>query len=89
MDGNFRIYQIRNLNERIYGEEHYIGYNSRTKKSTMGEDGLLKLYTEYTTTYADILKTGGDNWDRNSLRNKERRILDAIDNIRTIIKIYK
>ena len=85
----YESYQIRHLNEMIYGEEHYTGYNSRTKKSTMGEDGLLKLYTEYTTTYADILKTGGDNWDRNSLRNKERRILDAIDNIRTTIKIYK
>ena len=85
----YESYQIRHLNEMIYGEEHYTGYNSRTKKSTMGEDGLLKLYTEYTTTYADILKTGGDKWDRNSLRNKERRILDAIDNIRTTIKIYK
>ena len=85
----YETYQIRSLNERIYGEEHYTGYNSRTKKSTMGEDGLLKLYTEYTTTYADILKNGGDRWDRNSLRNKEQRILDAIDSIRRIIKIYK
>lgn len=85
----YETYQIRNLNERIYGTEHYTGYNSRTKKSTVGEDGLLKLYTEYTITYADILKNGGDRWDRNSLRSKERRILDAIDDIRAVIKIYK
>ena len=85
----YRPYQVRLLNEKIYGEEHYTGYNARTGKSTMGDNGLLLAYTRYTESYMDVAKNGGDEWDRRSLRTTAKEIWEMIKNIQRIINTYK
>lgn len=85
----YRPYQVRLLNEKIYGEEHYTGYNARTGKSTMGDNGLLLAYTRYTESYMDVAKNGGDEWDRRSLKNTAKEIWEMIKNIQRIINTYK
>lgn len=80
-------FRVTRLNAMIYGERQWVGFNS-TKSGYKGEDGLLVIYAQFTSSYMDIVKNGGGNYDRANINKLKTLIKEKLDKIKNRLKDF-
>jgi hypothetical protein len=85
----YSSYRIGGVLQMIYGDSHWVGYSRSNKTGVAGEDGLLKMYSDYTSGYMNVAGNGGYEYQRRELDTLKNKIFKHVLEIDDKLKLCK
>lgn len=85
----YSSYRISGVLQMIYGDSHWVGYSRSNKTGVTGEDGLLKMYANYTSAYMNVAGDGGYEYQRRELDTLKNKIFKHVLEIDDKLKLCK